>query len=108
MKHAAVLLPLLLLGCLLALGGTLWHRPVPRADIVATGTGLRLALNTAGPAALMLLPGIGHAAAERIVADRRVGGHGPFRQVSDLRRIRGFSERLVANLEPYVRIGSAD
>jgi competence ComEA-like helix-hairpin-helix protein len=58
-------------------------------------------VNTAGPAELELLPGIGPALAQRIVDDR--AAHGPFRSVNDLDRVKGIGPRTLERLRPLVR-----
>jgi competence protein ComEA len=103
MKNAAALLPLFALAWLGAAVGFWWQCPVPSSEIRPIPTGLKLSLNTASAADLTLLPGVGRAAADRIVADRRPDGHGPFRSPADLLRVRGLSPRHLANIEPYVR-----
>ena len=103
MKNAAALLPLFALAWLAAAVGFWLLSPVPRGAIRPLSTGFRLDFNTASAADLTLLPGVGRSAADRIVADRRPEGHGPFHGPADLLRVRGFSPRLVANIQPYVR-----
>ncbi len=71
----------------------------PRRGKQVTG---RLNLNTATVAELMLLPGIGPAKAERIVAWRK--RNGTFRRVADLRRVKGFGYRTVKRLEPHLDV----
>ena len=67
----------------------------PRLDV-------RLDINSAAPADLETLPGVGKALAERIEAYRSV--HGPFRSVTELRQVPGFGEKLVEALRPYVTV----
>lgn len=64
-------------------------------------------LNTASAAQLQSLPGIGPVLAQRIVAERERTG--PFRQVDDLRRIRGIKDKIIDKLRPFVTcdIGAA-
>lgn len=62
----------------------------------------RLNLNTATTEQLMLLPGVGPAKAERVVAWRK--RNGTFRRVADLRRVKGFGYRTVKRLEPWLDI----
>ena len=71
----------------------------PRGPKRVTG---RLNLNTATAAELMLLPGIGPAKAERVLAWRK--RNGTFRRVVDLRRVKGFGFRTVKRLEPNLDI----
>lgn len=62
----------------------------------------RLNLNTATQDQLMLLPAIGPAKAERIVAWRKK--HGGFRRIADLRRVKGFGYKTFKRLEPFLDI----
>ncbi len=50
----------------------------------------------AGP--LLLLPGIGPTLAAAIVAEREAGG--PFRDLADLRRVRGIGPRTLEQIRP--------
>jgi competence ComEA-like helix-hairpin-helix protein len=59
-------------------------------------------LNSAPQADLVALPGIGMARARAILAYRR--SHGSFAAVSDLARVPGFSQSLVARLAPYLTV----
>ncbi|NOT09487.1 MAG: hypothetical protein HOP28_14950 [Gemmatimonadales bacterium] len=60
-------------------------------------------LNLASEADLLALPGVGQARARAILAYRR--DQGPFAALSDLGRVPGFSQSLVARLGPFVRVG---
>src|SRR5690606_15101474 len=68
----------------------------------ALGPG-RIDINLAGARELELLPGIGPALAERIVAERE--RNGPFASVDDLRRVSGMGERLVRRVGPHATAG---
>lgn len=57
-------------------------------------------LNSASLAQLQRLPGIGPVLAQRIVTERERTG--PFRQVDDLRRIRGIKDKTIDKLRPLV------
>jgi competence ComEA-like helix-hairpin-helix protein len=57
--------------------------------------------NQASAAELRLLPGIGPALSQRIVADRRL--HGPFGRIDDLTRVRGIGPKTVERLRPLLR-----
>ena len=63
----------------------------------------RVNLNEADARELELLPGIGPALAERIVAERE--RNGPFASVDDLRRVSGMGERLVRRVGPHATAG---
>ena len=62
----------------------------------------KLNLNTANEEQLQMLPTVGPAKAERIVAWR--AKNGGFKRVADLRRVKGFGYKTFKKLEPYVDI----
>ena len=62
----------------------------------------KLNLNTANEDQLQLLPTVGPAKAERIVAWR--AKNGGFKRVADLRRVKGFGYKTLKKLEPYLDI----
>jgi competence protein ComEA len=66
-----------------------------------TPTG-KLNLNTANEDQLMLLPGVGPAKAERVVAWRKKNG--AFKRVADLRKVKGFGYKTLKKLEPWLDI----
>jgi competence protein ComEA len=68
-------------------------KPVPRG---------KLNLNTASEEELQLLPGVGPAKAERIVAWRKKNGG--FRRVADLRKVKGFGYKTLRKLEAYLDV----
>jgi competence protein ComEA len=57
-------------------------------------------VNTASSEQLQLLPGVGPALAERIIAFREANG--PFEKVDELVAVRGIGEKSLAKLRPYV------
>lgn len=62
----------------------------------------KLNLNTATEQQLMMLPTVGPAKAERIVAWRKKNGS--FRRIADLRRVKGFGYKTFKRLEPFIDI----
>ncbi len=60
----------------------------------------KLNINTATAAELELLPGIGPALAQRIIAHR--AQHGPFGALRDLDNVRGIGPKTLKQLEPLV------
>ena len=94
---------LLALGAVL--GGKASRRPIAVAVTDDPGLCVRLDLNSATPADLETLPGVGVALAGRIDAHRQT--HGPFRSVDELKRVPGFGEKLVAALRPLVMVAVA-
>jgi len=91
-----------------AIGGAAWLR-AGRVIVPTAGNGpppqaipwpdMQIDLNTASPAELQVLPGIGPRLAERIAADR--AAHGPFATVDDLARVSGIGEHLVDAIRPF-------
>jgi competence protein ComEA len=62
----------------------------------------KLNLNTANEDQLQLLPTVGPAKAERIIAWRTKNGG--FKRIADLRRVKGFGYKTFKKLEPYLDI----
>ncbi|MBV8756868.1 MAG: helix-hairpin-helix domain-containing protein [Deltaproteobacteria bacterium] len=62
----------------------------------------KINLNTATEEQLMLLPSVGPAKADRIVAWRKKNG--AFKRTADLRRVKGFGYKTFKRLEPFLDI----
>jgi competence ComEA-like helix-hairpin-helix protein len=62
----------------------------------------KLNLNTANEDQLQLLPTVGPAKAERIIAWR--AKNGGFKRIADLRRVKGFGYKTFKKLEPFLDI----
>lgn len=73
----------------------------PSAALLLAGPTLegQLNLNTASLAELDLLPGVGPATAEKIIAHRN---RQPFQRPTQLMRIKGIGKKKFAKLRPYV------
>lgn len=59
-------------------------------------------LNTASAEQLQLLPRVGPALAERIVAFREANG--PFRSADELAAVKGIGERTLEQMKPYLSV----
>ena len=73
-----------------------------QARIVRTYTG-QLNINTASTADLTRLPGVGEVTAYRIIKERERRG-GEFRNVSELKSVKGISARVYEGLKSYVAV----
>lgn len=61
----------------------------------------RVNVNTANRAALMKLPGIGPAMADRIISERSVR---PFTSVAELTRVKGIGPKKLEKIRPFVTV----
>jgi competence protein ComEA len=96
----ALALPLLV--CLIGTTAIAAQETTPRPQAPKTGTATAAAINinTATPAELQKLPGIGAATANRIVEYRQKNG--PFKKAEELMNIRGIGEKSFLKLKPLV------
>src|SRR5262249_27088115 len=62
----------------------------------------RVNVNQAGRDDLMKLPGVGPVLADHILADRDTKG--PFRSLSDLKRVKGIKDKVLEKLVPYITV----
>ncbi len=72
-------------------------RPSPVAAAVA-----RMNVNTATQAQLELLPGVGPALAQRIIADREKNGR--YTAIEQLDRVKGIGPKTIEKLRPHIRL----
>ena len=70
-------------------------KPVPAAA-------MGLNINTATQAQLELLPGVGPALAQRIIADREKNGR--YTAIEQLDRVKGIGPKTIEKLRPYIRV----
>ena len=101
-RSAQLALGVLLGGCLFVLLG----KSLLQSLQAGAGTipSLRIDLNSATTAQLMLLPGVGERLAERI-AKYRVD-KGPFQRVEDLRRVAGIGPATLERLRDWVYVST--
>ena len=78
------------------LSGTLID--IDRAASIAMD--FKLNINSADWPELALLPNVGEQLAKRIVEDRALNG--PFREVSELRRVRGIGPKTLDGMRPFL------
>ena len=64
-------------------------------------TPCRIDVNRAGVAELQALPSVGPSRAEAVVLERI--RNGPFEELADLSRVRGFGPEMLARLAEFVR-----
>ncbi len=90
-------------AALAALGSGPWAGPAPAPPPCGSAkfSGV-VNLNSATERELDLLPGIGPAKAQRIVAWRARNGR--FRRIKDLRRVKGFGRKTVLKLFPHLTL----
>jgi competence protein ComEA len=60
----------------------------------------KIDVNSADWPELTLMPGIGEQIAKRIVADRTTNG--PYRDLDELRRVRGIGPRTLEGMKPFL------
>ena len=76
------------------------------AALLVCGTSIAAVnLNTATKDELVALPGIGPAKAQAIVDYRNQ--HGPFRNIDELRKVKGIGEKLFISIKPELSIGAS-
>jgi competence protein ComEA len=102
----------LALLCAVALSLMIWHwarlsgwgmRPVEVERLNPASLDYRIDVNSATWVEWVQLDGIGETLAERIVADREA--HGPFRNVDELRRVKGIGPKTLARIRKYLTVG---
>lgn len=76
------------------------HPPLPPE--LRGSTGFSLDVNQASVAELSLLPNVGPTLAQRIVEERTT--HGPFEDVSDIKRTRGIGDERFRQMEKMLRV----
>ena len=92
-------------------GSSSRQRPSAPSAVSATAAeavraGRPLDINVAEAADLELLPGIGPALAGRVLRSRHA--EGPFRDVSELARVRGIGPATIERMRPFVTVGGRD
>ena len=101
-QRVLIVLAAALLALAAAYGRKAAQRPIAVSVPDDSSLDLKLDLNTATPADLETLPGVGASLAGRIEAYRST--HGAFRSVDELGQVSGLSEKLVAALRPLVTV----
>lgn len=63
-------------------------------------------INTAGQETLVTLPGIGPVYARRIIEYRKT--YGPFKDIEELKNIRGIAEKRLGKLKPFIKLTDSE
>ena len=87
-----------LVACLLLV----WLSPVGYADPGQTGKDGRVNINKASVEELVELPRVGETVAKRIIEYREKNG--PFKQVEDLKSVRGIGDKVFDQILPKIRV----
>lgn len=101
-RHSAFIVLLVVLMCTSAVATA---RQAPSGTAVQAGASALINLNTATPAQLDTLPGIGPKVAGRIVEYRQKNGG--FKKIEELMNVQGIGEKLFLKLKPLVTVSPA-
>jgi competence protein ComEA len=106
MRRVTFVIGILVAALAVASGAQAQAQP-KKASAKATATATSpVNLNTATPAQLETLPGIGAAGAKRIVDYRQKNG--AFKKIEELMNVKGIGEKSFLRLKPLITVGSAE
>jgi competence protein ComEA len=71
-------------------------------SIIVEEIAVKIPINSAWTEELELLPGIGPALADRIVAYREK--HGDFKKIEDLKKVKGIGDKVLKQIRPFVKL----
>ena len=78
--------------------------PAQKPDVTAARTAAVVNINTATPAELEQLPGVGARTAARIVEHRQKKG--PFKKIEELMNVQGIGEKSFLRIRTQITVGS--
>jgi competence protein ComEA len=93
-------------GALVLLAATWWRHGGSRGGVVDIDRAeplvakFQVDVNKANWPELIQLPGVGQTLAQRMITEREE--HGAFRDMDDLRRVRGVGPRTLERIKPYL------
>ena len=79
---------------------------IPTASAPASSADGCININTATADQLKLLPGIGPALAEQIIAYRT--DNGPFKEISEIMNVSGIAQKKFDEIAKYIRVGDTN
>jgi competence protein ComEA len=98
--HVQAALVVILFGLVLAVAWTTVRKPESAAAPPEAGRSLKVDINRADRAELMLLPGVGPGLADRILEQR--ARNGPFDGLASLREVPGMGPATLEKIRPYL------
>jgi comEA protein len=101
-RHSAFIVLLVALVCT---GAIATAQQAPSGTSAQGGASALINLNTATPAQLDTLPGVGPKVAARIVEYRQKNGG--FKKIEELMNVQGIGEKLFLKLKPLVTVAAA-
>jgi competence protein ComEA len=102
-KESIVLVVLVIFLVILNIISYFKREQVKRSTcIIAEEIAIKIPINSVWTAELEVLPGIGPALADRIVAYREK--HGDFKTIEDLKNVKGIGDKVLKQIIPFITL----